>query len=288
MFTFQEKKRSIWAVPRPVVERIVSLPRMSFIASSMGRVTVAIISSAGITPLSAMMTTRGKSVSGKTDEPIFLAAYPPPRQRASTRKTIEMACLTANLPIAAFILSISWRRRWLPQSLAEYADFCFPRQSVSSGRDDLISWLEDEALDLDGVALTKPNLDGLLDCLLAANQVDHPFAALILDDASRWNCQAITALFGDDSHADELSGPQSGFRRDGNINRAHVRFRINPIFNERHRSDQTGWRRVGSGGFGYGGGVVNVGLFWNDLHFLAQLHRGHLRTGDIGCNDQAI
>ncbi len=108
MFTFHEKKRSIWAVPRPVVERMVSLPRMSFIASSMGRVTVAIISSAGITPLSAMMTTRGKSVSGKTDEPIFLAAYPPPRQRASTRKTIEMACRTANLPMADFILSISW------------------------------------------------------------------------------------------------------------------------------------------------------------------------------------
>ena len=106
MSTFQEKNRSIWAEPRPVVERIVSLPGMFFIASSMGRVSVAIISSAGITPLSTMMTTRGKSVSGKTEEPIFLAAYPPPRQRASTRKTIEMAWRTANLPMAAFILKI--------------------------------------------------------------------------------------------------------------------------------------------------------------------------------------
>jgi hypothetical protein len=47
---------------------------MSFIASSMGRVTVAIISSLGITPLSISTTTRGNCVSGKTEEGIRKAA----------------------------------------------------------------------------------------------------------------------------------------------------------------------------------------------------------------------
>ena len=60
MSTFQVKKTLISAEPRPVVERMRSAPGISFIASSMGRVTVAIISSAGMTPLSTMMTTRGK------------------------------------------------------------------------------------------------------------------------------------------------------------------------------------------------------------------------------------
>ena len=48
---------------------------MSFIASSMGRVIVAIISSAGITPLSTRITTRGKFVCGKTDDGTWNAAY---------------------------------------------------------------------------------------------------------------------------------------------------------------------------------------------------------------------
>ena len=68
MSTFQVKKTLTSAAPRPVIERIVETPRMSFIASSIGRVMVAIISSAGMTPLSTRMTTRGKSVWGKTEE----------------------------------------------------------------------------------------------------------------------------------------------------------------------------------------------------------------------------
>ena len=58
----QEKKRSISAVPRPVEERMVVQPGSSFISSSMGRVRVAIISSAGMAPFWTMMMTRGKSV----------------------------------------------------------------------------------------------------------------------------------------------------------------------------------------------------------------------------------
>ncbi len=44
MSTFQVKKTLISAEPRPVIERIVETPRISFIASSIGRVMVAIIS----------------------------------------------------------------------------------------------------------------------------------------------------------------------------------------------------------------------------------------------------
>src|SRR5206468_4030564 len=74
MFTCQLKKTLISAEPRPVVERTVTAPGMSFIASSMGRVMVAIISSAGMTPLSTRMTTRGKFVCGNTDDGICSAA----------------------------------------------------------------------------------------------------------------------------------------------------------------------------------------------------------------------
>ncbi len=63
----QVKKTFTSAEPRPVAERMFTTPGMSFIASSTGRVMVAIISSAGMTPLSIRITTRGKSVCGNTD-----------------------------------------------------------------------------------------------------------------------------------------------------------------------------------------------------------------------------
>jgi hypothetical protein len=63
----QSKKTSTAADPRPVVERMLAVPGMFFMASSTGRVIVAIISSAGMTPLSIRITTRGKSVRGKTE-----------------------------------------------------------------------------------------------------------------------------------------------------------------------------------------------------------------------------
>ena len=74
MSTDQLKKTLISAEPRPVAERTLTEPGMSFIASSMGRVMVAIISSAGITPLSTRITTRGKSVCGNTDDGMWNAA----------------------------------------------------------------------------------------------------------------------------------------------------------------------------------------------------------------------
>jgi len=66
----QVKNTLTSAEPRPVEERMFTAPGMSFMASSTGRVIVAIISSAGMTPLSIRMTTRGKSVWGNTDDGI--------------------------------------------------------------------------------------------------------------------------------------------------------------------------------------------------------------------------
>ncbi len=88
MSTDQSKKTLISAEPRPVADRTVTDPGMSFIASSMGRVIVAIISSAGMTPLSTRMTTRGKLVCGNTEDGMWKAAYAPARQSARQRKTI--------------------------------------------------------------------------------------------------------------------------------------------------------------------------------------------------------
>jgi hypothetical protein len=68
MSTDHVKNTLTSAEPRPVAERTLTAPGMSFIDSSMGRVIVAIISSAGITPLSMRITTRGKFVCGNTDD----------------------------------------------------------------------------------------------------------------------------------------------------------------------------------------------------------------------------
>ncbi len=91
MSVFQSKKTLISAEPRPVAERTVTDPGMSFIASSIGRVIVAIISSAGMTPLSTRTMTRGKSVCGKTEDGSVSAAQIPATQSATQRKTIAAA-----------------------------------------------------------------------------------------------------------------------------------------------------------------------------------------------------
>ncbi len=74
MSTSHVKNTLISAEPRPVADFTVVTPRMSCIASSIGRVIVAIISSPGITPLSTRITTRGKSVCGNTEEASVRAA----------------------------------------------------------------------------------------------------------------------------------------------------------------------------------------------------------------------
>src|SRR5438309_8375387 len=96
MSTDQLKNTFTSAEPRPVTERTFTTPGMSFIASSIGRVTVAIISSPGITPLSIKMTTRGKSVWGNTEEGIVSAERTPPRQRQIVTNMIAFEWRTTN------------------------------------------------------------------------------------------------------------------------------------------------------------------------------------------------
>src|SRR5271170_2728156 len=110
MSTFQLKKTLISAEPRLVAERTVTAPGMSFSASLIGRVTVAIISSAGVMPLFAMMTTRGKFVCGKTDDGIRSAQKTPARHSAAAMNVMESACLVANRPRNEVVSDFIWRQ----------------------------------------------------------------------------------------------------------------------------------------------------------------------------------
>ncbi len=111
MSTCQLKKTLICAEPRLVAERTVSAPGMSFIASSIGRVIVAIISSAGMMPLFTRMTTRGKFVCGKTDDGIRSAQKTPARHNAAAMNVMDSACRVANRPKGEVASGFIWRRR---------------------------------------------------------------------------------------------------------------------------------------------------------------------------------
>src|ERR1700730_5979129 len=86
MSSFQVKKRLTSALPLLVVERTVKSPGTELTASSMGLVMVTSICSTGMTPLSMPMTTRGKSVSGKTEMGTWRARYTPARVRTAAKK----------------------------------------------------------------------------------------------------------------------------------------------------------------------------------------------------------
>src|ERR1039458_513390 len=109
MSTCQLKKTLICAEPRLVDERTVIAPGMSFIASSIGRVTVAIISSAGMMPLSTMMTTREKFVCEKTDDGVRSAEKIPARHNAAAMNVMDSACLVANRPKGEMASGFIWR-----------------------------------------------------------------------------------------------------------------------------------------------------------------------------------
>ncbi len=111
MSTRQLKKTLICAEPRLVEERTVSAPGMSFIASSIGRVMVAIISSAGMMPLFTRMTTRGKFVCGKTDDGIRNAQKTPAKHSAAAMNVMDSACRVAKRPKAEVVSGFIWRRR---------------------------------------------------------------------------------------------------------------------------------------------------------------------------------
>src|SRR6266849_9437724 len=78
--TFQSKKRLITEEPREVFDLMRWMPGMPFIASSMGRVTETSVCGAGATPLSTIITMRGKLVAGKIAIGNCQAAYNPAAQ----------------------------------------------------------------------------------------------------------------------------------------------------------------------------------------------------------------
>src|SRR5882762_3515055 len=80
ILTFQSKKRLISEDPREVFDLMRWMPGIPFIASSMGRVTETRFWGAGATPLSTMITMRGKLVAGKIAMGNCTAAYNPPAQ----------------------------------------------------------------------------------------------------------------------------------------------------------------------------------------------------------------
>ncbi len=98
-----------------MAERTVVTPGTFFIASSIGRVMVAIISLAGMMPLFTRMTTRGKFVSGYTDDGKRNAATTPARHSAIAMNVMDNACRVANRPrledFPGFIAPIP---NWLP------------------------------------------------------------------------------------------------------------------------------------------------------------------------------
>src|SRR5437660_4703228 len=78
--TFQSKNRLISEEPREVFVLMRWMPGIPFIASSIGRVTETSVCGPGATPLSTMITMRGKLVAGKIAIGNCQAAYNPPAQ----------------------------------------------------------------------------------------------------------------------------------------------------------------------------------------------------------------
>src|SRR5262249_18311084 len=100
-----------------IEEAMNAAPETSFIASSIGRVMVAIISSAGMTPLSIRMTQRGKFVCGKTEEGIFSAANAPARHRTTVMNMMAVALWGANRPVPGWELIVEATFRVGPDSI---------------------------------------------------------------------------------------------------------------------------------------------------------------------------
>src|SRR5437016_246308 len=90
MSTCQLKNRSTSAVPRLVMERTTSRPGTLLTACSTGRVTVTIIWSMGMTPLSMPITMRGKSVEGKTETGMVSDKYAPTKATTMITKMTDL------------------------------------------------------------------------------------------------------------------------------------------------------------------------------------------------------
>src|SRR5215469_2288237 len=118
----QLKLTLMMAAPREVDERTVVTPGMLFMASSMGRVMVAIISLAGMMPLFTVTTMRGKFVSGKTDDGVVRAEKNPAAHSTAAMNMMEIAFSVVNFPRREVELEFISRRR---NSWPNYRRSCF-------------------------------------------------------------------------------------------------------------------------------------------------------------------
>src|SRR5207237_8124422 len=89
----QLKLTDISEVPRLVVDLTLRTPGMARTASSTGVVTSTVICSAGRSPASRVMRTRGKLTCGKSQNGSEKMATAPARARALRYKKIERASL---------------------------------------------------------------------------------------------------------------------------------------------------------------------------------------------------
>ena len=124
-------------------------PGMPFMASSMGRVIVAIISLAGMMPLFTSTTTRGKSVRGKTDDGVCNAEKIPARHRISRderdgnrvprgelAQVVEACDFIAPGPEVGFVAAAS------AGGAIQNADLCFVRQPIGADRHHGVAFLQ--------------------------------------------------------------------------------------------------------------------------------------------------
>src|SRR6266446_4733895 len=108
MSTLQSKNKLTSEEPREVFDLMRWMPGIPFIASSMGRVTETNVWVAGATPLSTIMTTRGKSVVGKIAIGKRQAAYNPLAQIKPTRTSTARDWFETSLARFMILFEMRW------------------------------------------------------------------------------------------------------------------------------------------------------------------------------------
>ena len=162
--------------------------------------TVAIISSAGMMPLSTMMTTRGKFVCGNTDDGVCSAETTPARHNVAAMNVMDSACLVANRPrVEVWVMGVRtqklyrrpWTEEWgqrsyfqnfsfrnsnssvpIPLSGILSDSFDYPhlrlrRQAINADGHNDVARLESWRGDFNPAVLTQPSLHRLLHRLIA-------------------------------------------------------------------------------------------------------------------------
>ena len=184
----QLKITLMMAEPRVVEERTDTTPGMLFMDSSIGRVTVAIISLAGMMPLFTMTTMRGKSVCGKTDDGVRSAEKIPARHNATAMNVMEIAWCVANLPRPeedcrrSLRCQQSWSPTFRPTDLRFGFWFCPANRKRRPSRP-MSPAFNSGRVNFHPAIFAQANLHRRLRRLIAFDQRDDAFAVFIRHDA---------------------------------------------------------------------------------------------------------